>query len=159
MNRSLLASLFQHTWFWVLTFKFYFLTALFLEVRREPCKGCQPEDWFVRTILTPEMGMLQRMGQQSLALGQANLYKQKSIGPSMVLQTGKASCCLPTALVVPAGSTVPVDKWRLLLSAAFPSQLFLMPKIAQTMESQTVPLKLSTRFSWSIEGENCETSF
>lgn len=88
--------------------------------------------------------MVQRMGQQSLVLGQASLYEQQSMGPTMILQTAKASCCLPVAVVVPAVSTVPVGQWRLLLSAAFPSQGLLMPKVAQTTDSQTVPLKLRT---------------
>lgn len=162
MSGSLLARLFVHSWFWVLTSKFYVLPALFL-------KGeSHAEDAIQKTLSlwVPHWLMRQdgaaKDGQQSLALAQASLYKQQSLWPSMVLQAGKASCCLPVAVVVPAGSTVPVDKWKLLLSVAFPFQCFLMPKVAQTTDSQTVPLKLSAYFSWrshDTEGENGETSF
>lgn len=49
------------------------------------------------------------MGQQAVArercsfiLGQASLHTQQSMGPFVILQTVKVSCCLPLVLVVPA---------------------------------------------------------
>lgn len=66
----------------------------------------------------------------SFVLGQASLHMQQRMGPSAILQTLKASCCLPLVLVLPAMSIVPADKWRLLLFAAFPPQGFLMPEVA-----------------------------